>query len=501
MAAVLQPAKAEKRTLNVTLTNRYASFDYGPKTMLRLKKYFRYRAKGFEFSQAYRIGAWDGYRNLLLRGRVASGLFLERKRLLSKRYNLVIDDLRKFPEFNNKPGTGEARDYQEEALEKMIAASNVGGIVLAATGTGKTRLAADYFRRLVGPAVFVVDELTLLEQSRAEISAVLGEKVGIVGRSLFVPERISVATVQTLHKHRADYRFRRWFESLAVIIIDEIHVAVNRRNVDVVQTVKPLAVFGLTATIQMNLPEVRLPATALTGPVIFRYSIQEGVKEKHLTQGRVCFVDIQDTLTEKTPGYWSADVPPVWMQPWSRAAEYRHRISLNMPRNRCIEKIVREGIRRGRRIIVLAEQIDHLKILTKLLSDIPHRVMSGNKALSGDSSLRIRAMKDMDAGKVRLILASRVFGKGVNVRTVDTIVDATGMPGRDSAIQRYGRGVRTAEGKEELLYIDISDRGNRFAATAKLREKALLETGASAFRIRWNGAASAAKVFIAPSTA
>jgi superfamily II DNA or RNA helicase len=186
---------------------------------------------------------------------------------------------------------------------------------------------------------------------------------------------------------------------------------------------------------------------------------------------------------------------------WKRAADYRYRITTNAARNKCIEAITREGLQRDKKIIVLAEQIDHLRLLSGLLQDIPHRVLSGDKELSGSSRLRIQAMHDMDAGKVQLLLASRVFGKGVNIRRVDVIIDATGLPGRDSAIQRYGRGVRTAEGKEELLYVDVSDRGNRFAATAKLREKALLETGAGVYRVTWNGVGSAAEVFTAPSTA
>lgn len=479
------PLQTKKITLNIVLTNRSAIFKCGPERMLRLKKYFRYAVPGASFSMAYRTGAWDGYKNLLLRGRVASGLFLERRRLLEKKYNLIIDDLRKFPEFQKLPASSRTRDYQEEAVLAMIKASNTGGIVLAATGVGKTFIAALYFKYLIGRGVMVVDELTLLAQSKTEIESVIGEDVGVVGNSMFIPRRVSVATVQTLHRHRRDPRFQKWFQSLDVIIIDEIHVAINRRNIDVVSTLKPLAVFGLTATLQLDKPEVRFPVTALTGPVVFRYSIQEGVEAEHLTRGRICFVDFRDDLPKKTPGYTTKEEG--WVDGWKRAADYRYRIATNDARNKCIEAITREGLVRGKKIIVLAEQIDHLKLLSELLDDVPHRVLSGDKELSGDSRLRIKAMRDMDAGKVQLLLASRVFGKGVNIRRVDVIIDATGLPGRDSAIQRYGRGVRTAEGKEELLYVDISDKGNRFAASTKLREKALLETGASAYRINWNG--------------
>ena len=102
----------------------------------------------------------------------------------------------------------------------------------------------------------------------------------------------------------------------------------------------------------------------------------------------------------------------------------------------------------------------------------------------------IKALKDMDAGRVKLLLASRVFGKGVNVRSLSLIIDATAMPGRNGAMQRYGRGVRSWKGKDRLLYMDVADRG-RFGGAAESREAALAETGAEAVRMEWNGDAAA----------
>ena len=59
------------------------------------------------------------------------------------------------------------------------------------------------------------------------------------------------------------------------------------------------------------------------------------------------------------------------------------------------------------------------------------------------------------------------------------IIDATGKPSRNNVIQRYGRGVRQAEGKTELLFYDIADRGNsKFTDAAWARYRALKETGA-----------------------
>ena len=134
------------------------------------------------------------------------------------------------------------------------------------------------------------------------------------------------------------------------------------------------------------------------------------------------------------------------------------------------------------------ERKNHLAVLSKRLQDIKH------KALSGDvpTPIRMQAMKDMDAGILPLILASVVFRKGVDVSRIDLIVDATGSPGRNSALQRYGRGARKVEGKM-LWYVDISDRGSTFEGAAKARAFALTEIGAKALEVTWNN--NAEKIF------
>ncbi len=101
----------------------------------------------------------------------------------------------------------------------------------------------------------------------------------------------------------------------------------------------------------------------------------------------------------------------------------------------------------------------------------------------------------MDAGKLNLILASKIFTKGVNIKSLSVIVDATGLPSRNNALQRYGRGVRKAKGKKRLLYVDIADRGNKFEQTAKLRESALHESGAKIIKMKWQSKTDTVKLY------
>ena len=367
-----------------------------------------------------------------------------------------------------------------------------------ATGDGKTYTAAMYFKLIIGNAVFVCDELTLLEQSRQAFESVLCEKVGVVGGGKYDPRRITVATVQTLAHARKRQNFRKWFETVSVVIIDEVHVAINRSNIDVVTSIRPLAVFGLTATLETSKEDVRMRVAALCGPVIFEHTIAEGTKEGHLTAGTACFVSYRDSLPGPVPGYWTKirvkgeGLIDAFIKPWSREAAYRYRVALSCPRNDLIEGLAREGLRRKHNVCLLVESVDHLRALSNRLRDVKHRALCGVKSISGDPKDRIKALRDMDAGELHLLIATRVFGKGVNVKSLSLIIDGTAMPGRNAAMQRYGRGVRTSEGKDRLLYIDVADVG-RFSESSRSRAAALMETGAHAVHVEWRG--DAAEVF------
>lgn len=467
----------------VRLTNRWATFDCDPDLQSRLKEFFQYEVPGAKYSEAYRCGNWDGCCCLFSRGRVAAGLFLEQQALLKKEFRLQVTDERQAPQFSPASDDG-LRPYQVKALEAMIRASSVGGIVLSATGSGKTKIGGALFKRLKGAACFVVDELSLLEQSRRALEKEVGEEIGVVGRSEFRPQRITVATIQTLHRHRGKSAFKKWFRTLDVLVIDEVHLAINRRNIDVVQQVGPKAVFGLTATLQMEKPHVRMPAVALCGPVIFDYPIQEGVKEGYLSQGVIIAVEFRDPLLGISPGYsYLRGEEEISVRAGTPEAEYRRHVCLNQTRNDCVEKIVREGLKRDRRVVVLVERLLHLKILNKRFQNVKHATLCGDV----EAEVRLEAMRAMDAGELKLILTTRVFGKGVDIKAVDMIIDCTALPSRNNVIQRYGRGTRKVTGKAGLIFIDIADRGNRFEGAAHARLHALKEIGAPILRLPWRG--------------
>jgi superfamily II DNA or RNA helicase len=490
-----------KPRITVEMENRRSTFRCDVDLQPKLKLLYRYLDPNRNFVSRYLTGMWDGYKHLMAHGRVGTGLLLAKRDELEAKFDVTYINRRTKPKFHPRVAEeAEGRKYQEQAVEAMIAASNTGGILLAATGSGKTRTAAMYFRRLQGTACFVVDELSLLEQTRREFAKALNEPIGVVGRSKFELERITVATIQTLSKHCEGPHLRKWIQHLDVIILDEYHVAINKRNIDVIAYIAPKAVFGLTGSLQLDKPEVFLPAAALAGPVIFKYPIQQGVEEGYLSPGTICCVQFHNPLKGRSPSYWTTvvnkqgDKERVQVPGGSSLADYRHFVTLNAARNRCIADLAREGVRRGRRVVILVNQRAHLYLLSKRLADIPHRALCGDQK----AEERLEAMKMMDAGKLPLIIASRIFAKGVDIVSVSMIIDGTALPGRNSALQRYGRGARLAEGKDEIWYVDISDIGSPMTGATFARRRAFKELGSPIVVTNWSDGVDA--VFRALST-
>lgn len=65
---------------------------------------------------------------------------------------------------------------------------------------------------------------------------------------------------------------------------------------------------------------------------------------------------------------------------------------------------------------------------------------------------------------------------------MDVLIDASAMKSKNNAVQKYGRGVRMQSEKKGLIYIDISDKGNRFEKAAKSRITALRKIGVPVYK-------------------
>ncbi len=404
-----------------------------------LNHFFTFKPKGYFFSPGYKQGWWNGEINLMKFGKVATGLFLQYRKTMEKEgFRFDVTDLRAAPLFEERTFEAEPRIDQKECVAKMIQNSNTGGIILNATGTGKTFVAAYYFSKLRRGGVFIVDELTLADQTQKELSRLMGEEVGFIGGGKWKPKRITVALVQSLQSKIGKDEFAFWAADVDVIIYDELHMAINKRSKEVLWEIRPYAVFGLTATLETDKKHSVMEAYELTGPVLYRFPYADALKAGVLAPGIVLGVDFLRTHPKQMP-YQEL---------------YRMMISENNRWNSLIVALAEEGVKRGYHVVVLTDLPGHVKTLSKQLGHIPHNTIHGERK----SKLRIKAKERFEEGQRQLLIANRVFKKGINIKILDVIIDGAGLGNVNDIQQKFGRGVRILDGKKGLLYFHLGDK-------------------------------------------
>lgn len=466
-------------SIKVRVTNRWVYLQgYYPD---ELSKVFSYAHPNAFHIRRFMAPNWDGRVHLIKRRRIATGAFFAlQKEAIDAGFRFSAVDERIAPIFRKKNKEVKSkRKYQRQCLAALIKHSNSGGLILSATGTGKTYIAGSYFKRLKGTGCFVVDELTLLEQARVELEKHLGERVGVIGDQKFDPERITVATVQTLHLHRRDPRFANWQKHLAVMFIDEIHQQINKRNLETIASIKPLAVFGLTATLQLKKREVFCKVVALAGPIIYTYPLKQGVEEGYLTPGVCIGLDLVRSKHKDVYDYQSL---------------YKIHVVRSKTRNDMLEELVREAVDRGKFVILLLERVAHVQKMFDRLSDLRIAKAHGTVKVTD----RLKAQARFESGKLQVIIANKVFKKGISINRVDVIIDGASMKSKNDAVQKYGRLVRLMEGKRGGIYIDVGEhvaKENRQKGSKKhslevatgSRRRAIKEAGITVIKMDWDG--------------
>jgi DNA excision repair protein ERCC-3 len=416
---------------------------------------------------------------MLTHRRVNSGLYLAFEDKLAVDFDLQVIDKRQSLLLTNFVANEKDRPYQIEAIH-ALRSTNAGGLLLCATQTGKTRIAARYLSNINENVLFLVHELTLLLQARETLQQVTGERIGVIGGGEFSHERITVATVQTLIRQIAKPKpaFVKLFQATQVVLIDEIHLMMNDSTEKIIQACQPKAVFGLTASLDLDKPEIALPAYALTGPVLYKYEIKQGVKEGYLTPGViVCLkmtklVNIDDETSEEA---------------------YQRIVVNNRKRTEAIVALVKEGARRNHRVVVFVRHHAHLR---QIVSACRYEKITC-EPLSGytEKYERLRLRDEFEAGRLPVLVVTSVFSHGIVLSSLTVTIDATAMRSSHFAVQRYGRGAGAVEGKSGKIHFDLSDSTGTYQGSATARKKTLRRLGANVLLTKWEKVKNVARLY------
>jgi len=351
------------------------------------------------------------------------------------------------------------RPDQEQAIREII--NNKRGVWKAPTGSGKTIVMCGVISAVPCTAVVIVHTETLFKQTYDELVRFFGpEAVGMVGGGVEdLDKDITVAMIQTLSKRKVDG------SAWGMVIVDEAHHCskFGGTYADVLREVHADYRVGFTAT-PIESEEGRLACEGLIGPVI----------------GTTTYEELQEQAVLAVPDVWIYKVPLSDQYKELKGGYktiYGEGVVRNRARNKLIVEVAKELLLRGHTVLVMVEIIEHGNELMK----IAEILMPGEFVfLHGTTPSEIKveekqAFSDKDR---RAVIATRIWTEGVNIRSIGAVINAVGGKSEIACIQRFGRGMRTAEGKDSVVLVDFIDTNHQyFTRHSMLRIWSYLEAG------------------------
>ncbi len=364
---------------------------------------------------------------------------------------------------SSSPYDLEPRDWQKPILRELADARAAGrhrNLVVAATGTGKTLIAAFDFESLfraqhVETLLFIAHRKEILEQARKSFRDVLrlphfGE-LWVDGERP-IDFRHVFASVQSLDAATLDPTH---FDH---VIVDEVHHAAAHSWDALLNRLSPRELVGLTATPERA--DGRLYDSHFPPPYVGNLRVWSAIPDV-LVPFRYFVLDVEgvDLADAKwNGGYVDSDLS----QRLITAADLWIRTVL---------RAVREHVARPERIRALAFCVDkaHARVVAERLS---RDAGLSARALTDDTPReeRRRAKEDLLSGRVQVLCVVDLFNEGVDIPDVNTLFFFRPTESATVFVQQLGRGLRRARDKDVLTVFDLTGRQHpRFRFDRHLR--------------------------------
>ena len=414
-----------------------------------LKNELSYYVEGYEYSDRYKTGQWDGKECLLKVSRTGHYYFPAG---LVNRVTKVLDSLGVDydvvePEFDvkhlNLQWKGpELRPYQEEAVLKAIEKGS--GVICLPTGAGKTIVGLKLIHSLDCPTLICVHTKELLYQWYDRVRSILGYTPGLVGDGHKQFKAITIAMIQTAVKLDIPRGFN-------MILIDECHHVPANTFFRVAMRCDAFYRYGLSATPKRE-DGADLKIFAGVGEICANITAEKLIDQGYLAKPKFVFYDVPAIRLPRGN--------------WQRA--YREGIVVNEVRNTIIAGVVNNLVMDDDlQVYVHVERINHGQILSSMI-DCPF--------ISGKDSTdkRQRVLKAFKQGRLRAMV-STLLGEGVDIPEMDAIVLAHGLKTSIGTIQKIGRALRVRKDKDEAIIVDFIDKGPYIAKHFEQRYKTMKE--------------------------
>ena len=337
---------------------------------------------------------------------------------------------------------------QQEALEKIKEVQDHGehrALVISATGTGKTILAA-LAARQANPnrMLFIVHREQILDKAMQEFQRVLEKPARLFGKLAGSTKQLDrkyvFATVQSLSRRSTLQSIDP--EDFDLVIVDEVHRAgpAKGQYETVLEYLKPAFMLGLTAT-----PE-RMDGRDIYK--LFDYNVPYEIRLQQALENKMLapfnYYGVHDFIDAEG----KKDFDPSKLAQLVADERVTH----------IIRMLEIYGYKRGVKGLMFCSSIAEAQQLSKLFNKasvngrpLHTLVLTGED----DPTTREDAVEQLEAGQLDYILTIDIFNEGIDIPSVNQVVML--RPTKSSIIftQQLGRGLRTAPGKSHLRVIDF----------------------------------------------
>jgi superfamily II DNA or RNA helicase/HKD family nuclease len=363
--------------------------------------------------------------------------------------------------------------FQEEILDAMAAEREVRGktrhLVIAATGTGKTMIAAFDYKRWAGnrkpSLLFIAHREEMLRQALGTFRAVLRDQnFGDILVGGATPEQhdhlfcsIQSYNSRALHMLPAD-RFD-------YIVVDEFHHAAAPSYRILLDTAQPKVLLGLTAT-----PERADGLDVLTpfgGEPTAEVRLPDAISRRLLCPfqyfGVADSVDLAG-LTWQRGGYRIEDLDAVYTDNHVRAG-----LVLDKVRETLLNPLNARGLG-------FCVSVAHANFMARFFAahDIPAIALSAETPADERRTAKERLVRR----EINFIFVVDLYNEGVDIPEIDTVLFLRPTESLTVYLQQLGRGLRLHDDKDCLTVLDfIGAQHRQFRFAARFRALSTNPTG------------------------
>lgn len=348
--------------------------------------------------------------------------------------------------------------YQERILDSLTAERKVHNqhrnLVVAATGTGKTVIAAFDFKRFYEAngrtprLLFIAHREQILQQALATFRAVLRDS----GFGELLVGAYDPARLDHLFCSVAMFSTRRLWERVGAefydfVIVDEVHHGPASSYRPVFEQLQPKILLGLTATPERMSGES--VAADFGNRLAAEIRLPEALEEKLLCPFH--YFGVADPISTASDSFWrngKYDVAEL-----ERVYTGAH-VEAKLRLDAILGALTRYEPDMSRvRGIGFCVTVAHARFMAEQFNQrgIQSAVLVGET----ESEERTRLISDLKAGRLRFLFTRDVLNEGLDVPEITTVLFLRPTESLTVFLQQLGRGLRHSPEKDALTVIDL----------------------------------------------